>query len=192
MCGSLERHRLMILYMKGKSDLFDGREKTMLHVAPETQLGRIFEGIPHLEYVSADLSSPKAMVKMDITDIHYPDESFDVIYRSHVLEHVGDDRKALNELYRVLRAGGWAILQIPTPTGPVTLEDPTVTSPEDRERLFGQHDHLRRYGLDYRDRLEEAGFRVTVDDFVRTLDDATVMRCGLDRDESVYFCARAA
>jgi SAM-dependent methyltransferase len=182
----------MILYMKRKTDLFDGREKRMLHVAPETQLCRIFEGIPSVDYVSADLLSPKAMVKMDITDIHYPDESFDVIYCSHVLEHVSDDRKALRELNRVLRIGGWAILQVPTPTGPVTHEDPTVTSPTERERQFGQLDHLRRYGFDYKDRLAEAGFAVHVDGFVRDLDEATVVRCGLDRDEDVYCCARAS
>lgn len=190
-CGSFERHRLMMLYMKRRTDLFDGSAKKMLHIAPETQLGRVFEEIPNLEYISADLSSPRAMVKMDMMDIHYPDQTFDVVYCSHVLEHVSDDRKAIGEVFRVLRPGGWAILQVPTPTGHVTLEDPTVTSPEERERLFGQHDHRRRYGLDYKDRLEEAGFVVDVDEFVRTLDDGTVTRCGLDRNEDVYFCVRA-
>jgi predicted SAM-dependent methyltransferase len=128
---------------------------------------------------------------MDISDIQYRDNTFDVIYCSHVLEHVPDDRKALREFWRVLKVGGWAILQVPI-ISDVTFEDPTVTSPEERERLFGQHDHVRRYGPDYRDRLVDVGFSVTVDGFVRELDERTVGRCGLMRNEDVYFCRKEA
>lgn len=189
LCGSLERHRLMWLYLTQKTDLFDGRPKTMLHVAPEVQLSRLFQREKSIDYLSADLSNPGAMVQMDITDIQYPEATFDVIYCSHVLEHVPDDRKAMREFHRVLKPGGWAILQVPIKDA-VTFEDPGVTSPEDRERVFGQHDHVRRYGPDYRDRLVEAGFSVTVDGFVRELDAHTVRRFGLMKTEDIYVCRK--
>ena len=101
------------------------------------------------------------MEKMDITEIHHQDESFDIIYCSHVLEHVPNDRKAIAEFYRTLRRSGWAVLNVPI-TADETFEDPSVTDPEERLRSFGQDDHVRRYGPDYKDRLEEAGFCVTV------------------------------
>ena len=101
------------------------------------------------------------MVAVDITDIPYPDSSFDVIYCSHVLEHVPEDRKAMRQMHRLLRPGGWALIIVPI-RGECTFEDTTVTSPEERKRLFGQCDHVRRYGPDVADRLREAGFRVTV------------------------------
>jgi SAM-dependent methyltransferase len=176
--------------MTRRTDLLDGRPKRMLHVAPEAQLARLFREQSHLDYLSADLIDSRAMVRMDITDIQYPPQTFDVIYCSHVLEHVADDRKAMREFHRVLKPGGWAILQVPI-KGETTFEDPTVTSPEDRQRLFGQHDHVRTYGRDYRDRLAEAGFAVTVDGFVRELDERTVRRIGLKRTEDIYFCRKA-
>lgn len=190
-CGSLERHRLIWLYLTRKSDLFDGRRKTMLHVAPEVRLSHLFQRQTSIDYLSADFSNPDAMVRMDITDIQYPDNTFDVIYCSHVLEHVPDDRKAMREFHRVLKPGGWAILQVPI-TAASTFEDSTVSTPEERERVFGQHDHVRRYGPDYRDRLVEAGFSVTVDGFVRALDAHTVRRFGLMRTEDIYFCRKDA
>lgn len=188
-CGSVERHRLVWLYMKHKTDLLDGRSKKMLHVAPEKQLARLFKAQSHIDYLSADLVSPNAMVRMDITDIRYPENAFDVIYCSHVLEHVPEDRKAIREFYRVLKASGWAILQVPI-TADATFEDPTVTNPKERERLFGQHDHVRRYGPDYLDRLVEAGFSVTVDRLARHMNEHTVKRFGLMPSEDVYLCRK--
>jgi SAM-dependent methyltransferase len=161
----------------------------MLHVAPESQLSRIFQESDCIDYLSADLSSITAMVAMDITDIQYEDNTFDAIYCSHVLEHVPDDRTAMRELYRVLKPGGWAILQVPMSADP-TYEDPAITSPEERERLFGQNDHVRRYGPDYSDRLSAAGFCVSVDGFVRTLSPREVTRYGLAKSEDVYFCTK--
>lgn len=190
-CAALERHRLIWLYFTQKTDLFDGTPRKMLHVAPEPQLSRHFSSKEYIDYLSADLMNPRAMVKMDITDIQYPDNTFDVIYCSHVLEHVPDDRKAMREFHRVLKPGGWAILQVPI-TAETTFEDPTVTSPEERERLFGQHDHVRRYGPDYKDRLADAGFSVKVDGFVRELDEKEIARMGLMQSEDVYFCTKPA
>ena len=179
----------MYLYMRQRTDLFSGNRKRMLHVAPEAELSRLFQDDRAIDYLSADLSSPTAMVKMDIMDIYYPDNFFDVIYCSHVLEHVSDDIAAMRELYRVLKPGGWAVLQVPI-YGDTTFEDHTVTSPEAREKLFGQRDHVRRYGRDYAERLALAGFCVLVDGFAQDLTNQEIIRFGLLRSEDVYFCTK--
>lgn len=188
-CGCLERHRLAWLYFRDRTDLFDGRAKSFLHVAPEPQLARVLSRLRALDYVSADLDSPRAMVHMDITNLALPDESFDVVYCSHVFEHVPDDRKAMAEVFRILAQGGWAILQVPV-LRERTIEDPSVVSPEERKRRFGQEDHVRIYGLDYEDRLKAVGFSVAVDPYAGTLDEAYVRRCGLPRHEDLHFCRK--
>jgi hypothetical protein len=190
-CHSLERHRLIWLYMAERTNISAGNLK-VLHFAPETCIQNALEKIPGMDYTSADLCSPQAMVQMDITDIRYADETFDVILCNHVLEHIPDDRKAMSEMYRVLKPGGWAILQVPIdPAREKTFEDPGILSPRDRERFFGQADHVRWYGRDYPERLRHAGFHVRIDDYAAGLDDATVMRCGILR-EDLYFCTRPA
>ena len=163
----------------------------MLHVAPEPHLSRLFQKATSVDYLSADLGASNAMVKMDIMDIQYSDNTFDVIYCSHVLEHVFDDRKAMREFYRVLKPSGWAILQVPI-VADKTSEDSAVIHPEERQLLFGQHDHVRQYGRDYKDRLIDAGFRVKVVGFVRELSNRTIRRLGLMRSEDVYFCWKEA
>jgi SAM-dependent methyltransferase len=190
-CGSLERHRLMWLYLPERTDICGPTPKKLLHVAPELQLATLFRSIPSVDYLSGDLSFDEAMVRMDITDIQFPDQSFDIIHCSHVLEHVSDDRKAMREICRVLKPGGWAILQVPF-FAEVSWEDPSVTDPKERERLFGQHDHVRAYGKDYRDRLVDAGFSVTVDDYVRTIDRKKATLYGLDLEEDIYLCRKPA
>lgn len=190
-CGALERHRFVWLYFSEKTDLFDGRTKKVLHVAPE----RCFEHLLKKQlgdgYVTADLTSPRAMVKMDITDIQYPDDSFDVIYCSHVLEHVQDDRKAMREFHRVLAKDGWAILLVPI-TVDRTLEDPTIIDPSERLRVFGQKDHVRRYGPDFVDRLREAGFTVTVTRVSDLFEPADSIRMGLTSvSGEIYHCTKA-
>lgn len=160
-CGALERHRLLWLFLTRETDFFDGRPKRVLHVAPEAVLESRFQTIPRIDYLTADLHDPQAMEVMDVTRIGHPDQSFDVIFCSHVLEHVEDDRQAMREFHRTLRDGGWAILLVPI-TADHTVEDPSVTAPEERKRLFGQADHVRRYGPDYAERLREAGFSVSV------------------------------
>jgi len=160
-CRSLERHRLDWLFFHGKTNLFDGTPKTMLHFAPEAAFKGKFSRIPNLTYVSADLLEGRADTALDITKLPFHDEAFTVIYCSHVLEHVPDDRGAMRELHRVLQATGWAVLQVPI-TAEHTFEDLSITDPKERERVFGQHDHVRRYGPEYIDRLKQAGFKVII------------------------------
>lgn len=159
-CGSVERQRLAWLIITRKTKLLDSTPKRMLHVAPEPELARRFARIPKLDYISGDLDDARAMVKMDITDIQYPDQSFDVVFCSHVLEHVPDDRKALREFYRILRPRGWALIQVPL-ISDKTFEDFSVTDPAERERVFGHPAHVRKCGPDYKERMEQAGFEVT-------------------------------
>ena len=159
-CGALERHRLMWLFLERKTDVFTTPGKRFLHIAPEPTEIRIRQRVG-AGYVSADLSDPSVDVQMDITRIQYPDESFDVVYCSHVLEHVPDDRLAMREFRRVLAKDGLALFLVPI-SAEETFEDPTITDPNDRVLAFGQNDHVRRYGPDVVDRLREAGFRVQV------------------------------
>jgi len=168
-CGSLERQRLIALYLERRTSFFTDPLK-VLHFAPEPAFHEKFKSLSNLDYISADLISSRAMVKVDITDIPYEEHSFDVILCSHVLEHVQDDRKAMQELYRVLKPGGWALLQIPIQSSrEKTYEDPSIVTPEERLKHFGQKDHVRIYGEDYKDRLASAGFTVKVDSPVKEL-----------------------
>lgn len=190
-CGSLERHRLLWLYLTQRTDLLRGPRRKLLHVSPEYVIGTRLRNHPAIDYLSSDLESRQVMVQMDITDIQLPAHTFDVIICNHVMEHIPDDRRAMAELFRVLKPGGWAILQ--TPIGrETTFEDPAVQTPDERVRLFGQRDHVRIYGRDYSDRLASVGFTVTVDDYVRTFDDAAIARLGLDSKEDIYHCAKPA
>lgn len=189
-CGALERHRLLWLFFKTQTNLFDAAPKRMLHIAPERAFVSQLQRVPGLDYLTADLQNPHAMVKMDIVDIRYPDQSFDIIYCSHVLEHVPDDRKALHELCRVLKPTGWAVLQVPI-TVEQTLEDPSVVDPQERERLFGQWDHVRRYGHDYAQRLEAAGFVVRAIPATSLGNQKQLAAIGALSSEVIFFCSRA-
>lgn len=158
-CDSVDRERLLYLYLRNKTDLFRGGYR-ILHVAAERGLEKHLRGLGP-GYLTADLFDPNAMVRMDVTAIQFEDNFFDVIICNHVLEHVPDDRRAMAELYRVMKPGGWGILQVPlSPLLDRTYEDPSIVSESAREQAFGQSDHVRIYGFDYRSRLEEAGFEV--------------------------------
>jgi SAM-dependent methyltransferase len=189
-CNSLERHRLVWLYFERMTNLFDGVPKKMLHVAPEPMLQGLLKERLGSGYLTGDLFSPAAMVRMDITDIQYGAEEFDVIYCSHVLEHVSDDRRAMREFWRVLNPHGWAVLLVPMGTGR-TFEDPSVTDPAERARLFGQEDHVRAYGPDYVDRLGEAGFQVRVTKPADFLSAREIVHMGItDAAGEVYCCTK--
>ena len=186
-CDSLERHRLSWLFLQKKTNFFDDQPKKMLHVSPEPCFEPRFKKQLGSNYLTADLFNPRAMVKMDITDIQYPNQSFDVIYCSHVLEHVPDDKQAMREFFRVLKNDGWAILLVPI-TSDTTFEDSSIVDPKERLKVFGQEDHVRRYGPDYVKRLRDIGFTVEttkVSDLVNRKD-AVRMRLGGD----IYYCTK--
>ncbi|MDR3627521.1 MAG: methyltransferase domain-containing protein [Ignavibacteriaceae bacterium] len=189
-CGAMERNRFAWIYINKKTNLFSESPKRMLHVAPEKCFESRFRKYLGDNYITADLLDPRVMLKMDITDIQYQDEYFDVIYCSHVLEHVPDDRKAMREFYRVLKQNGWAILLVPV-DAEKTFEDPTIVDPSERLRIFGQSDHVRIYGHDFADRLREAGFKVNVSSVpdICGKDDIVLMgltpACG-----EIYYCTK--
>ncbi|SRR5690606_22974673 len=180
---SLERHRQMWLYLQNETDFFSKNYK-VLHIAPEQDFLRRFKKMKNLNYTSADLFSPIVDVKADILDLPFEDESYDIVFCNHVLEHIQDDRKAMSELYRVMRKGGWGILQVPMKTSlQETYEDFSVTDPKERQRLFGQYDHVRWYGMDYFQRLESVGFEVEVNFYSRTFSEADRKKYGLMENE---------
>ncbi len=188
--NSLERHRLLWLYLKEETDFFNSPKK-VLHVAPEQCFYGRFRGMKNLDYTTADLFSPLADVKMDIHDIPFEENLFDVVFCNHVLEHVTDDAQCMRELNRVLKPGGLAIMQVPLDnTLDKTFEDPTITDPKERERLFGQYDHVRQYGLDYPDRLKAAGFKVTAVDYSSILSDEMFEKFRLPKGEILYVCSK--
>lgn len=190
-CLSLERHRLMALYMKRKTNFYTANLK-VLHVAPEYCFIDRFEQMKNLDYITADIESPLAKVKMDIHQIPFPDNTFDVAFCNHVMEHVDDYILAISELHRVLKPGGWALIQSPQDMKyEVTYEDPTITDPKEREIHFLQNDHLRLFGRNYGRELEKGGFKVTEDRFVMDeLSKAEVLRYSLPGEEIVYFCQK--
>lgn len=190
-CGAVERHRLLWLFLRERTDLFT-RPQRLLHVAPEAVFAERLRRQPGLRYVSADLASPLAGVRVDVQSLPFADAAFDALLCHHVLEHVPDDRRAMGELRRVLRPGGWAVLQSPIDSAlAVTNEDASVTDPRERERVFGQSDHLRQYGRDYADRLRAAGFEVSAERFIKSLPAERRARYGL-KGETIWLCRRPA
>lgn len=193
-CKSLERHRLIWLFIKSKK-LLDHRLK-LLHIAPEPALFNEFRKHPNIQYVPADkfikgYSYPKETVKMDITRIPFGPDYFNSILCIHVLEHIDDDRSALKELFRVLKPGGWAIIMVPMDIKMVkTFEDPLISSSADRKKYYGQSDHVRLYGLDFPDRLNEAGFQVEINDVYHGLPEADRLKMRLSSGEYIYYCTK--
>jgi glycosyltransferase involved in cell wall biosynthesis len=188
-CSSIDRERLLVLWLKNESDLFS-RPTKLLHVAPEAGLQRILEKQENIDYLTADLYSTSVMLKMDVTDIHYPDDFFDAIICNHVLEHIVDDSKALSELYRVLKPGGWAVLQVPISLSlEETFEDASIDTPAMREKAFGQNDHVRIYSRDYPERLKAVGFDTAIFDWTAQCKayGGTHNRFGLNKKEKLYW-----
>jgi predicted SAM-dependent methyltransferase len=189
-CHSLDRERLVYLYLTKKANIFKLKVR-LLHVAPEAKLHKILSVQPNISYLSIDLSSNLANVKADITQMSFKENSFDIIICNHVLEHTQNDRKAMHELYRILNPNGWAILQVPISNMlETTYEDPAIKKPEEKEKKFGQRDHVRIYGKDYKYRLEAAGFKVDVFNFVKEFDKSSAYRFGLSKDENIYRCSK--
>ena len=188
-CGSLDRDRLLYLYLKRKTNIFDKPQK-LLHIAPEARVAAILGAKVSVDYLTADLYSKNVMVTMDITDIQFPADSFDAIICNHVLEHIIDDHKAISEIYRTLKPGGWAILQAPISISlNNTYEDFSITTNTGREEAFGQEDHVRIYAMDYKDRLAQAGFKVNVFKWVTDHNNFGGHKniFGLNEEECVFF-----
>lgn len=182
-CLSLERHRLIWLYLKERTNFFS-QKLSVLHIAPEPCFVKRFEKIHGDNYITGDIESPLAKVKMDIHRIPFEENKFDVVLCNHVLEHVQDDIKAMKEIKRVLRPGGWAILQVPffSPVPDDTFEDNSITDPREREKIFGQDDHVRKFGKDYPQRIERSGLKAILDDFAKSQRD----KYGLQKREIIY------
>jgi SAM-dependent methyltransferase len=189
-CLSLERHRLIWLFLNQKTNFFKEPLK-VLHIAPEQPFLKRFKNLKNLDYITADLESPIADVKMDIREMPFNDNTFDVLMCNHVLEHIDNELKATKEIFRVLKPGGWAILQVPLDSSlEETYEDLSITNPKDREKLFGQYDHVRLYGRDYPKRLEKSGLKVFPDKLVEEIGEELANRYRLDKTELLYFCKK--
>ena len=182
---SLERHRLLWLYLKNETDFFTAPKK-VLHFAPEQAFYKRFRKQANLDYTTTDLYSPLADVKADICNLPFEDNSYGLILCNHVLEHISDDTKAMQELYRVMKPGGMGILQIPQDLSrETTFEDDSITDPKERAKIFGQYDHVRVYGRDYFDKLRSIGFRVVEEDYTKRLDPRDVERFCLAKGEII-------
>jgi predicted SAM-dependent methyltransferase len=206
---SLERHRLLWLYLNEETDFFklelvssssnssriklrDGETNSalkVLHFAPEQAFYKLFRNQQNLDYTTTDLFSPLADVKADICHLPFEDNQYDVILCNHVLEHIQNDTKAMQELYRVLKPGGMAILQIPQDLSRVeTFSDDTITDQKERAKIFGQYDHVRIYGRDYFDKLRSVGFKVIEEDYTNKIAVERVEKYCLAKGEIIPVC----
>lgn len=187
---SLERHRLLWLYLQNETEFFNKPIK-VLHMAPEQCFLSLFKKMKNLHYTTADLYSPIVDVKADILDLPFESDLFDVVLCNHVLEHIEDDHKAMSELYRVMKPGGWGIFQIPQDLSlEQTYEDFSITDTQERARHFGQYDHVRIYGKDYFDRLRKVGFVVKEIDYSSLLSPELVERYCLAKGEILPVCTK--
>lgn len=187
---SLERHRLLWLFLKNETDFFaEDNKLRVLHVAPEQCFLNRFKKQQNIDYTTTDLESPIADVKADICDLPFDNNSFDVIFCNHVLEHIPDDTKAMQELYRVMKKDGFGIFQVPQDIRrEKTFEDDSITDPKERAKIFGQYDHVRVYGLDYFDKLRSIGFTVDEIDYTQKITPELVKRYALMKGEILPVC----
>ena len=208
---SLERHRLLWLYLNKETDFFQpelvsGSSVTnikriklrdaetnsalkVLHFAPEQAFYKLFRNQKNLDYTTTDLFSPLADVKADICNLPFEDNQYDVILCNHVLEHIPDDTKAMQELYRVLKPGGMAILQIPQDLSrATTFADDTITDQKERAKIFGQYDHVRIYGRDYFEKLRSIGFKVIEEEYTAKIAPELVEKYCLAKGEIIPVC----
>ncbi|MCK0130511.1 methyltransferase domain-containing protein [Flavobacteriaceae bacterium F08102] len=187
---SLERHRLLWLYLERETSFFDATKPIkVLHMAPEQCFLKRFKKLKHIDLITADLYSPIVDVKADILDLPFEDDQFDIIFCNHVLEHIVDDQKAMSELYRVLKPGGMGIFQVPQDyTRTTTYEDFSITDPDERAKHFGQYDHVRVYGSDYFNRLSAVGFNVEPVRYTEQLSATEVDKYRLMKGEILPVC----
>ena len=187
---SLERHRLMWLFLKNETSFFTSSKKIKtLHIAPEQCFLKIFKKQKNLDYITSDLESPIADVKADICNLPFKNDSFDVVFCNHVLEHIPDDKKAMQELFRVLKKGGFGVFQIPQDMSREnTFEDASITDKKERTKIFGQYDHVRVYGRDYFNKLRSVGFKVDEVDYTQRITPEELDRFCLMKNEILPVC----
>ncbi|TYA84120.1 class I SAM-dependent methyltransferase [Seonamhaeicola marinus] len=182
---SLERHRLLWLYLKNETDFFSSTNK-VLHFAPEQAFYKRFRKMHNLNYITTDLNSPLADVKADICNLPFEDNAFDVIFCNHVLEHIPNDTKAMQELYRIMKPGGWGVFQIPQDLNRAeTFEDNSITDKKERAKIFGQYDHVRVYGRDYFEKLRSIGFNVEEVDYTLDFTEEDIKKYCLAKGEII-------
>lgn len=187
---SLERHRLLWLYLKNETFFFK-KDLKVLHFAPEAAYYTKFKSLPNITYHTTDINSPLATIKADICDLPIKDDTYDFILCNHVLEHIIDDRKAIKELYRVLKKGGVGIFQVPLDiTREKTYEDFSIVKPNERNKAFGQYDHVRVYGMDFFDRLSEVGFKVEKCNYAVKLKREEIIKYSLPENEIIPVCVK--
>ena len=212
---SLERHRLLWLYLQNETDFFQselvsnspvtknnriklrdaetsrsfGTTLKVLHFAPEQEFYKRFKKQINIDYTTTDLLSPLADVKADICNLPFEDNTYDIIFCNHVLEHIPDDTKAMQELYRVLKPGGMGIFQIPQDLSrATTFSDDTIVDQKERSKIFGQYDHVRIYGRDYFDKLRSIGFKVIEEDYTNKIAPELVKKYCLAKGEIIPVC----
>lgn len=192
-CESLERHRLLWKFLQEKTNLYTADLK-VLHIAPETVFFKFLKKLKNIDYYPADKFPsvyPKGTHHIDLLNINFSDNTFDTIICNHVFQYIEEDRKAMAELYRVLKPGGWAILQVPVNKDLAkTYEDATIMDPKKREQAFGLAEHVRFYGLDYKERLTEAGFKVHIIDYSAKFSDSNIYKYGFWKGDAVYYCCK--
>jgi predicted SAM-dependent methyltransferase len=189
-CISSYRERLVYLYLKNETNIFNSRMR-VLHIAPERSIQKKLKESKYLEYISCDIDSPMAMIKMDITEMYFRNDLFDAVICNHVFEHITNDFKAMAEIYRVLKPNGWAILQVPISLSfGKTYEDEAVIASAEREKAFGQSDHVRIYARDYKNRLEKVGFVVELYDFSQEYGKISSDKYGINCEEKLYICRK--
>ena len=187
---SLERHRLLWLYLNNETNFFSKTLK-VLHIAPEQCFYNLFKNLKNINYTTFDLNSPLADIKGDICNLPFKENSFDFILCNHVLEHINDDKKAMKELYRVLNKNGTAILQVPiNQKSSKTFEDSSIVDKKERIEKFGQYDHIRLYGLDYFKKLESFGFKVDQLKYSKEFTESEIIKYGLIKDEIIPVCKK--
>ncbi|MGB1104489.1 MAG: class I SAM-dependent methyltransferase [Crocinitomicaceae bacterium] len=188
---TLERHRLMWLYLRDHSDFFTKENIKVMHIAPEQCFHKTFQKQKNLDYTTGDLVSPIADLHFDLHEIPLEDDQYEVIFCNHVMEHVEDDLRCMQELYRIMKPGGWGIMQVPIDSNrDETYEDSSITTPEEREKHFWQYDHVRLYGNNYPKRLAEAGFNVESFDIKKHISTEQLELYRLQKNELLYVVSK--
>lgn len=192
-CESLERHRLLWMFFEKETNLYTASIK-LLHIAPETVFFHRIKKQPNIDYHPCDIFPglyPAGTKYLDILNHQLPDDSFDVIICNHVFQYIEEDRRAMKSLYKLMKPGGWGIMQVPINTAKqVTYEDPDITDPLEREKAFGLKEHVRYYSFDYPERLREAGFRVNVNDYTKKFSDDEIFKYGFYKGDAIYYCTK--